>query len=244
MSSFFVVDDEAINISIVTKLMSRHYPDCEMLGSATSLNGLSKKLNDIKPEILFLDVNIGQHEIFEIFNDFHLDSKIIFISSDPKYAIEAFKYNAVHFLVKPISNDNFINAVERAQVRSGKDIINSEAVKLRHLSERFLVVSSMDKHEILKIKDIVFCKAEGKCTLFSLINGRNVYSYKNLMEYEYLTEKHGSFIRINRTYIINFEFVAKVVKKVGVYCEFINGALVPVSRRKLDDFNRFLKYIE
>lgn len=244
MSSYFIVDDEMINIAIVSKLMAKHYPSHKRVGSATSLDGLPQKLNEVKPDILFLDVNIGEREIFEVLDEMAIEPQIIFISSDPKYAIEAFKYNAAHFLLKPISTENFIKAVERSLSRIELEERMHSHTKVHDLSDRFLVVTSMDKHEILKINDIVFCKAEGKCTLFSLINGRNIYSYKNLREYEYLTEKHTSFIRINRTYIINFEFVSRVVKKVGMYCEFINGILIPVSRRKLDDFNRFLRYIE
>lgn len=244
----FIVDDELINISIVQKLLQLHFPEIEVVGTACTIEVAVNEANKFEPDLLFLDVNISSKEIFEIISEFDFEAEVIFISSEQKYAFQAFKVEATDFLTKPINSDDFMIAVNRAiKNMDTKEMINSiryARMTANDLKANFLAISSIDKHEIIKVKDIMFCIADGKCTIFFLNNGKKIYSYKNLNEFDYLTESNPYFLRISRSSIINFEYVSRVIKKVGTYCEFENGISLPVSRRKMEELNKFLKLIE
>lgn len=239
----FIVDDEAINLTIVKRIVSSSFAKTTIVGQATNIEDMVEGVNNLRPDILILDINLGNREVFEGLEIIGYTPQIVFVSSQDNYAIEAFKFNAVDFVLKPIQQDRLVSAISKAIRRlelENNHYQFTEVSKNISANSRFITVSSIDKHEIVRLNEIMYVKAEGRCVSFHLKDGKKVYSYKNLMEYNFLYEKNPFFIKVNRSYIINFEHVIKVIKKVGVYCELINGIMIPVSRRKIPDFNRFI----
>lgn len=240
----FLVDDDLLNLAIVKKLLKSYFPSIDLVGEASSLVDLGKKINVANPDLMILDINIGHHEIFEIFDDLSFLPQVIFVSTNSSYAYKAFEIGAVDFVLKPIDVQSFVRAVNRAvdKLERNKILARLKDTSISFKSDsNFITISSLDKHDILRIHDIMYFKADGKCTIIFLKDGRKVCSYKNLGEFDFLALRRGFFIKVSRSCILNFEYVTRILKKDGLYCELDNGELISVSRRKEDDVKLFLR---
>lgn len=105
----------------------------------------------------------------------------------------------------------------------------------------YVALSSLDQIDFIKMADIMFCMADGKYTKFHLANGNIFLSSKPIGSFEYRVLDIDHFFRIHNSYIINMRFVAKINKKDGIACEMLNGLSIPISKRRLQDFNKFIK---
>ncbi|MNG06220.1 LytTr DNA-binding domain protein [compost metagenome] len=106
-----------------------------------------------------------------------------------------------------------------------------------------MAVASLEKIELIPMAEISFCKADGKYTVFVLSNGNKIMSSRNLGEYGAILD-NSFFFRIHYSYIINIRHISKISKKDGYFCEFSNGAIISVAKRRQDDFNKFIKLKE
>ncbi|UPT71093.1 MAG: LytTR family DNA-binding domain-containing protein [Flavobacterium sp. JAD_PAG50586_2] len=205
-------------------------------------------INLHNPELLLLDINLGEREVFEIFREIHCTPQIVFISSEGKYALNAFRYDATDFVLKPINREILISAISKAisRLEQQRQFVEMgySIWSMNNTLKSFITVSSVDRHEIIKIQDIMHCSSEGRYTTFHLNDGRDVVACKNLSEYEHIFEKQPFFVKISRSQIVNFEYVARVNKKNGMYCEIKDGVMIPVARRKYTELNKFLSELE
>lgn len=242
-----IVDDEQINIEILKKIISDNFFQIQIIGTATCLDEANSLLANISPHILFLDINLKGELVFDMLDKILVDAEIIFVSSDIGYAFKAFRYDAVDFVSKPVEVEIMVSAIQKAlnkiEYKSHMEYNLVDKFKsdfFEYYKENFLTISTLEKQEIFKFKDVMFLMAEGRCTTFFLSDGRQVLSTRNLTEFELLFKRLPFFIKINRQYIINFEYVKRIVKKGGPFFEFKGGALVPISRKKLTELNKLI----
>ena len=147
--------------------------------------------------------------------------------------------------MKPIVIDELISAAKKCFQRieerkiyetriavdsSTKQIGNSDSVS----------ITSIDKVDILKKKDIVFCKSDGRYTTFYMNNNKEFVASKNLGEYGNLLE-NDNFYRIHHSYIVNLSHLVQITKKAGYFCEMINGVKLPIAKRRQEGLLLFLK---
>lgn len=240
--SAYIIDDEPIYINILRKIISNSFSQIEVVGHSTNLDDALDSVNQLNPDILFLDVNIGNREIFDVLHSLHTNSHLIFISSDQKYALNAFRYDAVDFMLKPIVKDICVSAINKAinKIESNKSFLNQDFFFNNDWTRNFISISFMDRLEIIHVDEILFCNAEGRYTRFRLKDGRQLVSSKNLAEYNTFFSLHACFLRVSRSSVVNFKFISKVVKKDGMHCVFNDGSIVSVARRKYNELNKFL----
>lgn len=105
-------------------------------------------------------------------------------------------------------------------------------------NQDYVAIASVDKIELLKTEDIIFCKADGKYTEFYALNDVKMVSSRNLGEYS-PTLEHG-FFRIHHSYIVNIKYLVKIIKKDGLFCELTNGYVLPVAKRRQEEFIKFI----
>jgi two-component system LytT family response regulator len=167
-------------------------------------------------ESLLIEINIIKPEI---------------ISVDLKPLIMAEVILAVSKIVKNIVKDDFIDL----NISSEVDHLN-----LKSKLSGYVAIASIDEISFLKMEDIMFCKADGKYTRFYLANGTSCMSSRNLGDYEDRVLDESCFFRIHNSYIINMRFVARINKREGISCEMINGLSIPISKRRQEDFSKFM----
>jgi two-component system LytT family response regulator len=118
---------------------------------------------------------------------------------------------------------------------------SQKEVQPKIVYREYVSISSINQIEFIKMADIMFCMADGKYTKFFLVNGDTFLSSKPLGNYEYHVLDVEHFFRIHNSYIINMRFVSRVDKKEGIACEMQNGVSIPISKRRFQDFCKFIK---
>lgn len=246
--SAVVIENDSETKQVLRKFGDDNSLIIHIIDIAENLESGIELIRHHKPELVFLSATEENINNFKLVNDLEFHSpKFIFISHDVKDAYHAFRCNAVDFILKPldfntiiISIYKVIKTIEMEISFQNQKLQQINSINTLHQTNDYIAVASIDKIELIKFENIIFCKAEGKYTEFTLTNGLKVLSSRNLGEYSLaLGEKY--FFRIHHSYIINIKHIVKISKKDGFYCEFINGATIPIAKRRQEEFIKFIK---
>ncbi len=143
------------------------------------------------------------------------------------------------FLGKDAILESFLKAMKRSfMVLEGLERIESEFKETTKVD--FIAVPSVSKIDVLEVSKLLYCEAEGRYTTFFLEDGKTIVSSRNLGEYEKQLPSN-LFFRIHHKYLVNLQKVSSINKEGGRYCEMLNSSFLPISKRRQDKFNRFLR---
>ncbi|MHC0442849.1 LytR/AlgR family response regulator transcription factor [Flavobacterium sp. 3-210] len=243
-----LVDDEVNNIMLLKHLISKYCINIEIIGEALTINDAINVINEMNPDILLLDIRLNGREVFEMLDEIKISkSQVIFVTSHDEYALKAIKYNAIDYILKPVIIEDLIlsinKAIKKIEMENYFDFSSIHIDKIeKDFSDNrdYIAVASIDKVELIKTADILYVGSDSKYATFFLINGKAHVSNKNLIFYESVLDP-AVFFRIHKSYIINIKYTVRIIKKDGSYCELVNGMFLPISKRKQELFNRFLK---
>ena len=246
-----IITKEKDTLLILKKFEEENGMIMKITGDTGSITDGIAIIKSTKPDLLFLDILFKDDLFFEMLEQLEFSiPKLVFISAQENYAVKAFKYNAIDFILKPIDFNAIILAVYKAIKRiemersyQNQKINDTNILNAYTPPNDYVAVSSLDKIELISMSEIIFCQAEGKYTNFFLVNGNKIMSSRNLGEYSNLLD-NNYFFRIHHSYIINLRHISKISKKDGYFCEFSNGIILPVAKRRQDDFNKFIKLKE
>lgn len=232
-----MVDDERNVREAMRSLLGLWSPETEILGEADSVGNALKLIEELQPELVFLDVEMGDGTGFDLLKQIpDRNFEVIFVTAHQHYAIEAIRMSACDFLLKPVDPDDLVAAIERAQVhlnQSGGDPIE---VMLQHASgiKERIVLKDMENIYVLRIEDIIRCEADGRYTRF-FVSGmeRPIMVSTNLKEYDQLLSPAG-FARIHHSHLINLEHLERI-DKVNLTVHLSGNQQVPISVRKKDE---------
>lgn len=241
-----IIDDEKSNLNLIKHFITNFLPRLKIIGEASNVEEGIEMINEIKPEILFLDIQLNEKSAFDILNNLDdTDSEIIFITAFENYAVKAFKYNAIDYVLKPIIIDDLIQAANKCikRIEEKKEIKNKDInfeEKKAACNSKFLSIPSINKVNLIKIEEIIFCKSDGRYTSFYLKNNEEIIACKNLGQFEEVLDKN-LFFRTHHSYIINLNYLISITKKTGYYCEMINNINLPIAKRRQESLRSFLK---
>lgn len=215
----------------------------KIAGEAGSMKEGLKVLRELKPDVVFLDIQLGDGDGFSLLEQLgETSTKVIFTTGMDNYGIRAIKFSALDYLLKPVDPDELVAAVEKLEGEQKKQSI-SENLKLlaEHLRPtgessklKRLALNSSDRVQVVNIADIIRCESERNYTTFFLKDKKQIVVTKTLKEYEELLEPNG-FVRVHHSHLINLEHLKEFVKHDGGYALMDDNAQVPVSVRKRDD---------
>ena len=208
---------------------------------------ITSLINEKKPDVLFICKDQFTYDP-KILNDLTVRKpKIIIASKDKCDAYEAFGHNAIDFLLKPLNTNSLIISIYKTikyleMETVFQDDVLGKIKTINSLQQKFEYVSiaSVDKIELLKIEDIIFCKADGKYTEFYTTNDARMISSRNLGEYTLTLS--NNFFRIHHSYIVNIKYLVKIIKNNGLFCELKNGHILPVAKRRQEEFMKFINH--
>jgi two-component system LytT family response regulator len=241
----YIVDDESDNISLLKYFLKKYCLNIEIIGESETFDDSINDLNILKPQILFLDINLKDKNGFDILDVIVAsETEIIFVTAHQEFALKAFKYSAIDYVLKPILIDDLIIAVNKAIIRIEEKIVfdnqtTNNLISSKNNSSTVLTITSLDKIEIVKKTEILFCKSDGRYTTLFLNNKPEILACKNLGEFE-TQLKEEFFYRIHNSYIVNINYVKNINKKAGFYCEMVTGEFLPIAKRRYHDFCSFL----
>ena len=243
-----IVDDDSETTQILNSFVEDNHMILKIVGHGSTVEKSLDLIKLHKPDVIFIDISSGNESLFDHINDLDFNlPKFIIISSNERYALKAFKLNAVDFLVKPLIFNDIILSVYKANKQIEMELcfqkqkVNEvNALTTMYQNNEYIAVSSMDKIELIRMDDIIFCKAEGKYTDFFLVNDKKILSSRNLGEYGSMLDPNY-FFRIHHSYVVNIKHITKISKKDGYTCEFINGISLPIAKRRQEEFIKFIK---
>lgn len=241
MLSAVIIDDEVDSIQAIESTINLTGSDIQVIGKGKTVQEGIDILNSTNPDVVFFDVKLGNELSFSIFKHItDINFQVIFISAYDEYAIKAFKYSAIDFLLKPIDPDEFENAIHKVneKIASGSLVYN----QLRNLIYNIkaprpfmLSVPTSDGVEFINIDDLFEIKAEGSYSILSFKSNKNMMVSRNIGEFQ-MQLPEEDFCRVHNSYLINLRHVKKIRRKGGLTAEMQNGKLIPISRNKKDQF--------
>jgi len=243
-----LVDDERASIGILKKLLKAHCPQVEVIGEADSVKAALEVIPACSPDLVLLDIAINNENAFDLLNGLdEIEFQIIFVTAWNDHAIEAFKYSAVDYLLKPVDAAELQRAIKKVVKRSHeKEVIENlkvlqENIQDLQLSQQKIAVPTMQGLSFIPLKDIVRLEANGPCSILYLDNSEPITSTRIIKEYEELLPAN-IFYRIHNAHIINVNKVQNYHKGRGGYVIMEDGTSIEVAFRRKEDFlNRLLK---
>jgi two-component system LytT family response regulator len=237
-----IVDDEANAVDFINSIVEEYCPDLEIVGKAYNVDEGIAKVEETKPDLIFLDVEMPNGTGFDLLDHFP-DKKfdVIFITAFNHYAIKAIKFSAVDYILKPINITEFIEAVSKV-VRKRSDSQYSSSQSLRILMENLrsgspsrLAIPTADGMEYLNPKEIIRIEADRSYSWLYLTGNRKILVSKHLKEFQDLLSDRY-FFRSHNSFLINLKYVRKFVRKEGGYIEMQDGEQIPISRNRKELF--------
>lgn len=241
MINAIIVDDEELAIINLKRLIETKCPQINIAATATSVDKAYDSIVNYKPGIVFLDIEMPPFTGFDLlkkFSDFTFE--VIFITAHNKYGIDAVKFSALDYILKPINTTELIVAVEKALI---KIKLTRENAELKNLigylqnenmkSKHKIAVASLKETRFIFVKEIVRLESNNSYTTITLSNSEKLISTTSMYEYEELLGKY-EFIRCHQSHLVNKVYVKSFSKRDGYVILLENGDLVPVSRQNKD----------
>jgi two-component system LytT family response regulator len=239
-----LVDDESNSLEALGILLEKYCPEVEVIGTAQSVEEAVGVIDELQPELVFLDIALPDGQGFEVLEQVEHDQfEVIFTTAYDQYALTAFEFSALDYLLKPINAEKLKQSVERYRdIKGDREISSRVSVlkdSLKNINER-IILSSMDGFDVYKISDIIRCEANGSYTTFFIKGGIKVVTSKTLNNFEKLLADQP-FARVHSKHLVNLEYIKKYISGRGGYVVFEDGSQVDVSERKKKEFIRLMK---
>ncbi|REH52614.1 LytTR family two component transcriptional regulator [Tenacibaculum gallaicum] len=234
-----LVDDMPTALNMLQNDLTQFHPEIEIIGTAKSVVEASKVLRKQQPDILFLDIMLGDGTGFDVL-EIHpnLSSKIIFVTASDEYAIKAFKFAAIDYVLKPYSNEDLTNAISKAknQIKPDKEQLTVLQQSITKPSQRPKKISlnTSNKIMVVNLDDIVRCQSDNNYTEFFMNDGQKILVGKTLKYFADML-KELDFLRVHQSHLINIQFIKEFIKSDGGYLVLKNKTTVPVSVRKKNE---------
>lgn len=229
-----ILDDEPMPAKYLEQMVKKH---CFEIKSIDIFNVASKALKVLETDpydIIFLDVEMPEMDGFQFLEkaDLPSETQIIFTTAYSEYALEAFKANARHYLVKPVTKEDLVMAVRKAM--SALPVSENGSVTKDYIS-----VYDGEEYLLLKKEEIIRFEADGSYTKVITSNSKNILSSKRLGEYEKKVDSK-EFVRCHNSHLVNIDYINKVSKGKGGFLSLKNDEIIPISSSKKDEINRLL----
>lgn len=237
-----VIDDiESIRKDNVA-LIKTHCPNINIIGQADSVESGIALIKQVAPDIVFLDVEMPDGTGFDLLQKLKpFDFRVIFITGYEDFAIRAFRFSAIDYLLKPLRATELVEAVQKAEESLGNEVLELKLNNLFANLERpknlqKLLLKTTDKIYSVNVQDIVHCESDKNYTTFHFINAPQLVVSTNLKEYDTMLTPHH-FFRTHKSHLINMAYFDHFVKSEGGNTIVMkNKTSIPLSVRKKDEF--------
>lgn len=245
-----IVDDEPNARENLRILLERYVPGVSVKAMVSSVQDALREVEKHQPDLVFLDIEMPHENGFTFLEKLpEINFDVIFVTAYDHYAVKAFKFSAVDYLLKPVDVDELQQAVSKVMAKRQKQDKDKTNVKvlmenknLPGTSEKKIVLSLSDQFLFVELKDIIRLEAEDYYTWFYFRNRDRVLISKNLGEYEDLLCDHD-FFRVHKSHLINLNHIQKVLKGDGGIVVMSDNSQVPISKVKKNEFMRKISIV-
>lgn len=250
MSSFsaVIVEDEQLGRQALTDLLERYVPDLTIAGYATDVDSGIRIIQEKKPTVVFLDIRLGNRSGFDIIRQLP-DKKftLVITSAYEEYALDAFRMEAIDYLLKPILKDDLLTTIRRIRERNGVSTLETQWPTLSKAIDQptrnRIAVPAANGLVFIALDQLLRCEADGVYTRLILKSAVPVLTTRNLGEYEKILTPSIGFLRVHHSVIINLKEIARYIRGEGGQVIMTDGVSVDVSRRKKNEFMEWIDKI-
>ncbi|HPG12009.1 MAG TPA: LytTR family DNA-binding domain-containing protein [Chitinophagaceae bacterium] len=233
-----IIDDEKNLRNALKDLLQAFCPEITQFKEAESVVSGIEILRSFEPDLLFLDIELKDGTGFDILKQAeNFSFQLIFTTAHNRYALQAFKFSAIDYLLKPIDPDELRKSVDKAKVNIRNSNLKEQlTVLMDQLASKInpdkkIVLKDSSTTYFVKVTDILFCEAEGNYTKFNIYPDKIILVSKNLKEYESLLEPSG-FIRTHHAFLVNQQKIKMYDRTDGGMLILETDRKVPISQRK------------
>jgi two-component system LytT family response regulator len=243
-----LVDDENNSIKVLQKLLQEYCPQVTVVGTADGVEAGADLICSARPDLVFLDIEMAQGNAFDLLNQLQpLSFQVIFVTAFDNYALRAFKYSAVDYLLKPVNIRDLCTAVERVSDKfQEKNALGKMTTLLENLSgvqqlDQKVAIPTLNGFLFITLREIIRLEAKGTYTIIYITNKEKITSTRYIKEYEDLLPE-AFFCRIHSSHIINMHKIQKYQKGRGGYLTMEDDSTIEVAARRRNEFmQRLLK---
>jgi two-component system LytT family response regulator len=236
-----IIDDEPKSAESLKILLTDFCENVEVLALCQNIDEGVEAIKANRPDVVFLDVNLQRETGFDLFKHYNqIPFDVIFTTAFSEYAIKAFRYAAIDYLLKPIDIGELQESIKKVDKRMNGNLnarLENLFSDLKSPKNEFLKLAlpSMEGLVFINVEDIIYCEASSNYTTFHLADGQKHIVSKTLKEYDDLLSERN-FFRVHNAYLINIKAIKKYVKGDGGYVIMDNDVSIDVSKRKKDAF--------
>ncbi len=246
MLRIVIIDDEPNSRELISNSLLSHCKNVEIVGSADSVRSGLLAIQKHKPDIVLLDVQMPDGTGFDLLSKFEkIDFKVIFITAHQEFALQAFKFSALDYILKPADGIDIAAAIKKAEENLGQNNIEMNMKilydNLKGLSKesKKIILKSLDQIHAVNVRDIIRCESEGNYTKFILNDGRKILVTKILKEFDEMLEPYN-FFRAHQSHLINIDFFVTYKKGEGGTILMQDRSEIPLATRKKEAFLKLL----
>lgn len=236
-----IVDDEEKSRDSLKIILEDFCENVEVVALCENLGEATNAIRNTKPDLVFLDIQLQGEMGFDLFQKAgEITFEVIFTTAFSDYAVKAFRFSAIDYLLKPIDITELQNALQKVEKRVSQSMTARleqliTTLKGGSMDSMNLALPSTDGLLFVKVKEILYCIAKSNYTEITLINEKKYVVSKTLKEYEDLLEEYN-FFRIHNSYIINLGEIKKYVRGDGGFVVMSDEKKLDVSKRRKDTF--------
>ncbi len=250
MVKVVIVDDEQNSREALIGKLDLFCPEVEIAGEAGGVSEAIETINSVNPDAVFLDIKLAGESGFDILEAIsenpEVNPEIVFITAHDEFAIQAIKFSALDYLLKPIDPEELVKAIRKIEEQKGipKNAANLnvlvENIRQASDSPKKIVVPTSDGMHIIKLSDIVRLESSSNYTTFFLNNEKSLLASKTLKEFDNMLSGYN-FNRIHKSHLVNMNFLKRYVQTDGGYLILEDGSKIPVANRKKEQLISILK---
>ena len=229
-----IIDDEPPVRATLQGLLKRTCPQVNVVGEANSVASGIRAIREKSPDLVLLDIKMDDGTGFDLLNHFeNINFKIIFVTAYEEFAIQAFEFSAIDYLLKPVNPEKLTEAIKRAAITK-QQVFNTQLGALREnlespeKSNKKIILKNQESIFLLNVNDIVHCESDGSYTVVETNDNQKIVISRVLKEYDKLLSGSG-FLRVHRSHLINLKHIKRFDKLDGGNVIISNGHRIPVS---------------
>lgn len=245
MKKVLIIDDEKRTRDLIAKMIETFGFDLTVISEGETMDTAIKAIQNHQPDILFIDIQMPDGTGFEVLKQLeNISFEVIFITAHEEFAIQAIKFSALDYLLKPVDPLELKEAVEKAIKAVNTKKIDNQIDALQNNilpnQKKRLVLKTHESVFIVELHDIIRCEADKNYTSFILNGGKKIVVSKTLKDYETLLVGHN-FMRVQQSHLINIDFIERYDKANGGFVIMKDGSEVPLSSAKREAFFNILE---
>lgn len=247
--NIYILDDEENSIHLLEWLVKNTCPDDQIIGSSQHSISAIEEIKTLKPDVLFLDIQMPHKNGFEVLEALGDAAPIvIFITAFDQYAIRAIRFSALDYLLKPIDSKDLSMAMSKAKERlnDGNDQIKIvkllEEIASKNILPGKIAIPTSEGLKFAAVADITHCESDNNYTYIYFTNHKKILVSRTLKEFDEMLTAH-SFVRIHQSHLINLQHMDEYIKTDGGSVRMTDGCELPIARNRKEEFMEKLRML-